>query len=55
MKLFMVNVDGECNACPINDNVKTTCEFAVYSFPHYKRLCKELGAKIVDKEVCDED
>ena len=29
--------------------------FEVYSFPHYKRLCKELGAKIVDEEVCDAD
>ena len=29
--------------------------FEVYSFPHYKRLCKELGTKIVDKEVRDAD
>ena len=29
--------------------------FEVYSFPHYKRLCKELGEKIVDEEVCDDD
>ena len=29
--------------------------FEVYSFPHYKRLCKELGAKIVDKEMRDAD
>ena len=29
--------------------------FEVYSFPHYKRLCKALGMKIVDKEVRDAD
>ena len=29
--------------------------FEVYSFPHYKRLCKEFGMKIVDEEVCNED
>ena len=34
------NVDGECNACPLNDNVKTTCEFAWMQMPY-----EEGGAK----------
>lgn len=29
------------------------CE--IYPFDYYKWLCKELGAKIVDEEVCDAD
>ena len=28
------NVDGECNTCPLNDNVKTTCEFAWMQMPY---------------------
>lgn len=28
------NVDGECNACPLNENVKTECEFAWSQMPY---------------------
>lgn len=28
------NVDGECNACPLNDNIKTECEFAWMQMPY---------------------
>lgn len=28
------NLDRECNACPLNDNVKTTCEFAWMQMPY---------------------
>lgn len=45
----------EATVSELYDYYLTREWYEVYSFPHYKRLCKELGMKIVDEEVRDAD
>ena len=45
----------EATELELYDHYLTREWYWAYSFPQYKRLCKQLGAKIVDEEVRDAD